>query len=215
MGRIALVNLPSASVLSNNVARSYRAEWSWTFRLLPDLTATQSNSVVASYNDYPFNGQNNRLTLDYTTTTTLDAVLTPRLTVDLNHFAESQQAAITCCRRTGRAVSRPRTTRRTTRSVHGSPGAPVTGVSLAIEPRYRLNRRLGTVNGCGADEFGQQPATHRERGSQHPARETRKAEWQHGRFYQDDLSRSFGTTLSNVKSQADNWTSNLQLTWHL
>jgi hypothetical protein len=43
--RAELINIPSASTGSNNVARSYSAEWRWSYRLLPDLTVTQRNTL--------------------------------------------------------------------------------------------------------------------------------------------------------------------------
>jgi len=47
--RNVLVNLRAGSTASNNEATSYRAEWRWSYRMLPGLTATQNNSIGADY----------------------------------------------------------------------------------------------------------------------------------------------------------------------
>jgi hypothetical protein len=52
VSRSQLVNLPSASTAANNTQRVYRAEWRWTYRLLRGLTATQRNTLGATYSAY-------------------------------------------------------------------------------------------------------------------------------------------------------------------
>ena len=90
VARTLFINLSSASSSANTENRSYRAEWRWNCRLLPGLTATQRNNVLASYDYVTFQDNQNRLGLDYSTVTTLNAVLTPRLTLDVNHNARYQ-----------------------------------------------------------------------------------------------------------------------------
>jgi hypothetical protein len=87
--RTHFINLPSASTGSNNETRTYRAEWHWTYRLLRALTATQSNRLSADYLFYDFLPTNNRLSLTYNIRTTLNALLTPRTTLQFTHVAES------------------------------------------------------------------------------------------------------------------------------
>jgi hypothetical protein len=79
------VNLPGASTSANNTQRTYRGEWRWTYRLMRGLTVTQRNNLGATYTAYNFVPENDHLGLEYGTATTLNAVLNPRLTVDLTH----------------------------------------------------------------------------------------------------------------------------------
>jgi hypothetical protein len=90
VARSLFVNIPSASTGANNEVRTYRAEWRWTYRLLPGLTANQSNQIIADYTFFTFNPLSNRLSLDYTSRTILNAVITPRLSVDVVHSARYQ-----------------------------------------------------------------------------------------------------------------------------
>jgi hypothetical protein len=90
VARSLFVNIPSASTGANNEVRTYRAEWRWTYRLLPGLTANQNNQIIADYTFFTFNPISNRLTLDYTSRTILSAVITPRLSVDMIHSARYQ-----------------------------------------------------------------------------------------------------------------------------
>ncbi len=78
------INLAASSAASNSETRTYRAEWRWTYRILPSLTASQRNALIADYIFYR-TGNRNRLNMDYTSFTTLNAVLTPRFTIDLTH----------------------------------------------------------------------------------------------------------------------------------
>jgi hypothetical protein len=50
----------------------------------------QSNQIIADYTLYTFTPISNRLSLDYTSRTLLNAVLTPRLTIGLIHSARYQ-----------------------------------------------------------------------------------------------------------------------------
>jgi hypothetical protein len=86
--RNVLVNLRAGSTASNSEATSYRSEWRWTYRMLPGLTASQSNSISADYTHYGFQPTNDRLSLDYNMATSLNAVLTPRFTMDIRHNAK-------------------------------------------------------------------------------------------------------------------------------
>jgi hypothetical protein len=88
--RNLLVNLRAGSTASNTKASSYRAEWRWSYRLLPGLTATQNNSISADYMHFIYTPTNDRLSLDFSTATSLNAVLTPRFTVNIRHNAKHQ-----------------------------------------------------------------------------------------------------------------------------
>jgi len=90
VARTLFLNLTSASSSSNSESHSYRAEWRWNCNLMPGLTATQRNNVAATYDYLTFQVDQNRLSLDYASVTSLNAVLTPRLTLDINHSARYQ-----------------------------------------------------------------------------------------------------------------------------
>lgn len=85
VGKTREINLLSASTGTNNGRRTYRSDWNWTYRLFPSLTAVQTNSLGATYTDYTFFPENNRLNLDFTSVTTLSAVVTPRLSISVTH----------------------------------------------------------------------------------------------------------------------------------
>jgi hypothetical protein len=88
--RVLGLNLLSSGSSSNTETRSFNAEWHWNFRLLPGLTATQRNQMLANYLIRPFAANDDRLSLDYLTTTTLDATVTPRLRLQITHNARIQ-----------------------------------------------------------------------------------------------------------------------------
>src|SRR5438067_2341070 len=58
--------------------------------MLRGLTASQCNTVQADYEFFPFAVERNDLSLDFNSVTTLAAVLTPRLTLDVTHNARQQ-----------------------------------------------------------------------------------------------------------------------------
>jgi hypothetical protein len=84
------INLPALSTSNNTDTRSYRAEWRWSYRMLRGLTASQTNTIQADYEFFPFATDRNDLALDFNAVTTLNAVLTPRLSLDLIHNTRQQ-----------------------------------------------------------------------------------------------------------------------------
>jgi hypothetical protein len=191
-------------------------EWNWTFRLLSNLTATQRNYALANYSDYPFNGSNNRLSLDYNTSTTLNAVLSPRLTLDLIHTAEAIQGGNYLLQPDGLSYFLPADDTKNYTLTTRVTWTPVMGVSLSIAPVYSSNRRFGTSNGVsvlqrdnGNLAIGGNASLNLPIGSQG------KLTGSFGRQYQDNLTTANGSNASSVRSSSDFWTSNLQFTWHL
>lgn len=65
--------------------RTYRAVWRWTHRLMRGLTVIQRNQMTATYRNLPLTTTVDDLSLSYLTLTTLSAVVTPRLSIDLTH----------------------------------------------------------------------------------------------------------------------------------
>ena len=147
VARNQLVNIPSASTSANNTLRSYRAEWRWTYRLMAGLTATQRNTLGANYTSYNFLTGADRVALDYGTNTTLNAVLTPRLSIDLTHDGKVQPSGGWTRLSDGEYVYQPADESRifflSTRFQY----RPSPVLSLTISPEYRSTARKGTVNG--------------------------------------------------------------------
>jgi hypothetical protein len=89
--RNVLVNIPAKSTGANNEVRNYRADWRWSYRMMPGLTASQSNSIEAEYKHYNFKPPgNDQASLGYSSSTTLNAVLSPRFTMDIRHNLQHQ-----------------------------------------------------------------------------------------------------------------------------
>ena len=84
------VNLLAASTASNRNGRTYTAFWSWSYLLLPGMSANQTNTLVADYTAYPFSVTSNRASLSYSTLTTIDANLGPRCKITTTHTATFQ-----------------------------------------------------------------------------------------------------------------------------
>ena len=89
-----LINLPSAATAANNELRSYKAEWRWTYKLLPGLTANQINQMSADYTYFDFLRSSNKLVLDYRIFTTLSAVLGPHTLIRLDHDTRTQPSGL-------------------------------------------------------------------------------------------------------------------------
>lgn len=85
--RSLTLNLTADQSASNTETRIYLADWQWTYRLLPGLTATQHNQINATYTKTIYRPDRNQLGLTYLTITTLNATVTPHLTMDITHNA--------------------------------------------------------------------------------------------------------------------------------
>jgi hypothetical protein len=82
------VNLPAHYSASNGENRIYRLTWNWSYGLSDRLTASQRNAVAANYRRLTFRPADDDLTMEYTSTTTLEAIVVPnRLRVTVNHTA--------------------------------------------------------------------------------------------------------------------------------
>jgi len=144
------INIPGASTAGNNEDRTYRAEWRWTYRLLPMLTATQRNLITSDYLIYSTSsvaGTSDRLSLDYTAVTSLNAVLTPRLTIDLIHNSRVQPSGTYLYQNDGLEAFA-----KTDEGKSYSLGArvaytPSPTFSLSFEPNYLSVQRAGAASG--------------------------------------------------------------------
>ena len=142
------VNLPSAATSSNNTQRNYRGEWHWTYKLMRGLTATQRNGLGASYTAYNFVPENDRLLLEFSTATTLNAILTQRLTVDLTHTSRLTPGGNFLRQPDGLYYFQP-----SDRSVLYTLDTrisytPVAGIAFQLEPFFQSSRRDGVSNGA-------------------------------------------------------------------
>ncbi|HEY6196486.1 MAG TPA: hypothetical protein VI504_15750 [Candidatus Eisenbacteria bacterium] len=142
-----LINLPAVSTSNNTDTRSYRAEWRWSYRMLRGLTASQTNTIQSDYEFFPFASERNDLTLNYNSVTTLAAVLTPRLTLNVIHNARQQPRGDWRTLPDGSGVLLP-----SEQSLDYTLRAPVTwspspAVSFTITPEYLASDRTGTSNG--------------------------------------------------------------------
>jgi hypothetical protein len=141
------LNLSGRNSASNNETRSYRAEWSWTGRLLKGLTVNQRNSVSAGYSRQLFNPGQNRLSLDYTTVTTLNAAVTPRLAVDLTHNAGYQPAGSYKLNREGIEAFSPSSEGRTYLLNASARYTASQALTLSLNPSYYYRSNGGRLRG--------------------------------------------------------------------
>lgn len=144
------INLPAQSTGANVDTRSYRADWSWTYRLLRGLTANQTNRVEADYQFFVFSPTQNDLSFNYTTTTSLAATVTPHLSIALTHTAVVQPRGNYLVLSDGREYFLA-----ADNSVDYKLGGSVSYtlsrfLTVTVQPSYDSNRRDQTVNGAEA-----------------------------------------------------------------
>lgn len=217
VGRTLSINIPAASTASNNELRSYDADWRWSYRLSRGLTATQRNLLSADYTYYRVTS-NNRLGLDYTSYTTLNAVLTSRLQLDINHSVRFQPSGDLVRFSDGLDyLERADETNTYTLDARMS-YAPARGIALNLRPQYVATNRDGTADGISV-----------------PQRRSRLLMFQGGASLDlpigsngqltGDISRSFradqstsytsGTPRVGAVNEDDFWVGSLQLRWQL
>ncbi len=216
--RALAINIPAASTAGNNEDRTYRAEWRWTYRLLPMLTATQRNLITADYIFYNFAPSSNRLTLDYSTVTGLNAALTPRLTLDLTHNSRQQPSGLFVRQDNGiEAFGRSDEGRNYTLSVRMA-YTPTPGLSLSLEPNYLSIRRKGVVNGVLVPQRSTNTLNFSGGVSVNMTLGTRAhLTGDIHRVFRDDRAISYtnGVPQLSPLSQTDFWSGGLQLSWDL
>jgi hypothetical protein len=217
--RNVLVNIPAASTAANNEGRSYHAEWRWSYRMLPGLTAGQSNTIGADYMHYTFLPTNDRLALDYYTVTTLNAVLSPRFSVDIRHNVRHQPSGTFTLFQDGNYyLSRSEVNDNATLSARLA-YTPGPAFSFYMQPDYLASERDGSLNGTMA-----------------PTRTSRQLNFSGGaslnlplgpkgrltgdilRTYRADRSLNYnnsGVALPQPASANDFWNGSLRLSWDL
>ena len=154
-GQVSLtrsINIAAATAASNSDTRSYRAEWSWTYRLLKSLTVTQNNQLQADYLQYPFAPERNTLSLNYNTNTSLAAALPGNLSIDVGHNVSQAPRGSYTLQQDGRNSLHP-SDETANRGLNASVRyAPFSGISLHVDPRYSDAQRSGTVTGIQAKQ---------------------------------------------------------------
>ncbi len=213
------INLLAASTGNNSDTRSYRAEWRWSYRMLRGLTASQSNTVQANYEFFPFEVTRDGLGLDYNSVTTLAAVLTPRLTVDVTHNARQQPRGDWRVQPDGTGVLLPSDEQLDYTLRSRVTWSPSRSASLTITPEYIANNRNGTSS----------------TGEESPTRRSRRLNFSGGanlnmpvgrkglltgsisRTFSADRSTNYRNGLPQPSSlvEQDYWNGSLQFSWEL
>lgn len=212
----SLINIPSASTGTNNTVRSYRSDWSWSYRLMSGLTATQVNTVSADYQEYPFFPDNNRLTLDYGNLTTLNAVVTPHLNISLTHSLRETPA--------GNYTLYPDNLyyfERADESKNSSIRAniaysPSPAISFAFRPNYYSAKRVGTVNGLEVPQRSNGTLDFSGGANINiPVGRKGTLRGDIGRTYRAERTTTYasGVAQETPLSEVDYWNGSLQLTW--
>lgn len=216
VARDQLVNIPSASTSGNKTERSYRAEWRWTYRLLAGLTATQRNTLGANYRSYNFLEDADRLDLDYGTLTTLNAVLTPRLAIDLTHSGQVQPSGGWTRLADGTYAFQPADESRIFALATRFQYTPSPVISLTIAPGYRSTQRQGNVNGVTSPQRDNRNLTFLGTANLNlPIGSKGTLSGSVGRSYYADRSTDFSSGVPQLSplSELDYWTGSLQFSW--
>lgn len=146
------INIERLTTSSNNDTRTYRGEWTWSYQMLKGLTVSQNNQITADYRFYPFAPDRNTLGLNYRTLTTLNTVLTPRLSVMVMHTAQ-QQPRGSYTREDDGLEYLKLSDEAENFALHASIRySPTPTVSFSLEPDYRADVRSGTTNGVSAKQ---------------------------------------------------------------
>jgi hypothetical protein len=141
------INLPSTSTSNNTDTRSYRATWTWSYRLMRGLTASQTNAIQSDYQFFPFAPERNDLGLDYNSVTNLNAVITPRLSIVVTHAARQHPHGDWRVLPDGNGVLLPSDENLNYNLVAQVVWAVSQGISLRLQPQYLATDRTGTTNG--------------------------------------------------------------------
>lgn len=147
LSREARVFVPSNVSNTTTDSRRYLAEWRWSYRLLPGFTATQRNEVSANYVTKRFLAARGNVFLNYGSFTTLNAIITPRLTINVNHEVRQQPSGDYSQFPDGIYYFSPADETRTYRIAAPVTYSPSPALSLSISPTYIATRSTGTVDG--------------------------------------------------------------------
>lgn len=216
--RSVLVNLRAGSTSSNNQTSSYRAEWRWSYRMLPGLTASQNNSIGAVYTLFNYLPQSNKLVLDYTTATSLNAVLSPRFSMDIRHNARHQPSGTYTPFADGLYyLSRSEVNDNYTLSARLT-YAPSTAFSLYMQPDYLAGERDASQSGVLAPTSLSRQLNFSGGASLNlPLGPKGRLTGDILRTYRASRSINYtgGAPVPQPRSEGDFWNGSLQLSWEL
>ena len=180
------------------------------------LTATQRNTLGANYTSYDFLTNADRLALDYATTTSLNAVLTPRLSIDLNHSGELQPSGSWVRFADGLYYLQPSDKSRTFTLSTRIQYTPAPALAFTFEPTYRATDRDGATNGVTTPQRRGRTLNFIGTASLNlPVGRGGTLSGNVGRTYFADRSTTFTSGVPNPSplSQLDYWTGSLQFSW--
>ncbi len=212
------INLEKRASSSNTDTRSYRGTWIWNYRLLRGLTATQTNSISADYQFFPFNATRNALSLSYSTDTRLAAVVTPRLNIDLRHTASSQPRGSYTLLTDGNEYLQLSDDSEGFGLSTSISYRPSNALALVLTPDYSSNSRSGTTNGVESKQ--QEDRRVNFTGSAQldlPISRKGRLTGRIGRTYSDQRSTRWqsGVPTTSPRSENDYWNGRLEMTWAL
>jgi hypothetical protein len=216
--RSLFINLPKSSTSANNEDRTYRAEWRWSYRLLKGLTANQNNSISADYLLYNFLPENDRLALSYGTRTTLNAVLSPRLTIDVVHNSLVQPNGTFVRQFDGiEAFGESDQSQNYSLSSRIS-YTPSPMLSLVLEPNYQAANRDNFQSGSSVPQRRGRTLNFTGGASVNvPLGASGRLTGNIGRTYRADRSTGYtlGVPQLAPRSESDFWNGTLNLSWSL
>ena len=217
VARTLYLNLSSSSSSSNSENDSYVMEWRWSAHLMPGLTVTQRNNAIASYDYLTFQVGQDRLSMDYSTVTTLNAVLSPRLTLDVNHNARYQPRGGYNRLADGNVYFSPGDENRNyILNVHAA-YTPTPALSFTIVPEYQSFNHNSRSGDTSVPQNSQRTLNFSGGGSLNLRVAGRgRLTGNIARTFSSQHTLSYGGTSSNSpKSEIDFWNGNLLFSWTL
>ncbi|MBI5170892.1 MAG: hypothetical protein HZA61_15490 [Candidatus Eisenbacteria bacterium] len=212
------INLEQRASASNSDTRTYRGTWVWNYRLLRGLTATQTNSISADYQFYPFNATRNQLSLSYSTDTRLAAVVTPRLNIDLRHTASEQPRGSYTVFTDGNEYLQLSDDNKSFGLSTSISYRPSSALAVVLTPDYSANERSGTTNGVETKQRDDKRVNFT--GSVQldlPISRKGRLTGRIGRTYSDQRSTTYTSGVGQLSPRAENdfWNGRLEMTWAL
>ena len=216
VGLTSSINIPEAASSSSFDTRSYLGEWRWSYRMLRGLAVTQTNQIQADYRIYTFTPELNDLGLSYNTNTSLQASLTPRLQIEVQHNTRQQPRGSYLPVGTQGLFFQP-----ADESRDYSLRAPVTwspspALSLTVTPEYQASDRIGTVNGLATPQrSGRTLLMSGGANLNLPVGRSGHISGNLRRTFRDDRSTSYasGVPQPQPRAETDYWNGQLLFSW--
>jgi hypothetical protein len=207
--------LPAAGSSQSSEVRSYRATWSWSYRMLPGLTVLQLNQLGADYTDMLFSA-NDVLALSYLTQTNLNAVVSPRLNIQITHRSRVAPNGDFITQPGGTIVFSPASKRREYALSGNIAYTPSTVLTLSVLPYYTATNSEVTSGDQAVPSQRQRSLTLSAGASLNlPVTDKGRLTGDIRRSFQAqrNVAYSSGVPLSSPRSERDYWEGSLQLTW--